>query len=294
MARKSQIQVRRDTAANWTSANPVLAAGEMGWESDTDKLKFGDGATAWNALAYFAGSGSGVTDVTSAGSITVTAPTGPTTNVDVASSGVAAATYGDSTHVGQFHVGADGRITSAAAIAISGIAGAGFTTLFDQTLGADSPSIDTGANGVAQTSQHLLVLLYLRYTGAVTNATSNLTLNGDTGAHYDRNNITITGGATSGSAAAAETAIGVVIPGTSVARAALFCSALLFIPAYTQTTGEKMVLHYSGFSDSTTANSILQIRPTNWRSTAAVNQVTIGVSSNNLKAGSRMTVYGLG
>jgi len=47
-----QIQLRRDTAANWTAANPVLAAGEMGVETDTLKLKLGDGSTAWNSLGY--------------------------------------------------------------------------------------------------------------------------------------------------------------------------------------------------------------------------------------------------
>ncbi len=51
------IQQRRDTAANWTAANPVLANGEFGYETDTGKLKVGDGATAWNALPYFAGTG---------------------------------------------------------------------------------------------------------------------------------------------------------------------------------------------------------------------------------------------
>lgn len=50
------IQIRRDTAANWTSVNPTLAQGEMGFETDTKKLKFGDGSTAWNSLLYFAGS----------------------------------------------------------------------------------------------------------------------------------------------------------------------------------------------------------------------------------------------
>lgn len=43
---------RRDTAANWTTANPTLLAGELGHESDTGKWKVGDGSTAWTALAY--------------------------------------------------------------------------------------------------------------------------------------------------------------------------------------------------------------------------------------------------
>ncbi len=49
----AQIQMRRGTAAQWTSANPTLALGEFGYETDTDKLKIGDGATAWTALAYY-------------------------------------------------------------------------------------------------------------------------------------------------------------------------------------------------------------------------------------------------
>lgn len=47
-----QIQFRRDTAANWTSANPTLAAGELGLETDTLKYKIGDGTTAWASLSY--------------------------------------------------------------------------------------------------------------------------------------------------------------------------------------------------------------------------------------------------
>lgn len=48
-----QIQVRRDTAANWTAANPTLVSGEYGFETDTYKMKIGDGSTDWNSLAYF-------------------------------------------------------------------------------------------------------------------------------------------------------------------------------------------------------------------------------------------------
>lgn len=54
-----QIQWRRDTAANWTAVNPTLAQGEAGLETDTGKVKMGDGATAWNALAYVSAWGGG-------------------------------------------------------------------------------------------------------------------------------------------------------------------------------------------------------------------------------------------
>jgi hypothetical protein len=46
----AQMQVRRGTAAQWTAANPVLAQGEFGLETDTGRIKVGDGATAWNSI----------------------------------------------------------------------------------------------------------------------------------------------------------------------------------------------------------------------------------------------------
>lgn len=63
------IKLRRGTAAEWTTANPILAAGEMGIETDTRKFKFGDGTTPWNTLAYASaeGGGGGTGDVTAAG-----------------------------------------------------------------------------------------------------------------------------------------------------------------------------------------------------------------------------------
>lgn len=60
------IQLRNDTAANWTAANPVLCQSEMGVENDTHKLKIGDGVTAWNDLEYFGMSEAAVSALISA------------------------------------------------------------------------------------------------------------------------------------------------------------------------------------------------------------------------------------
>lgn len=51
---RQYIRHRRDTGANWTAANPVLRAGELGIESDAGSLrgKYGDGVTAWTGLPY--------------------------------------------------------------------------------------------------------------------------------------------------------------------------------------------------------------------------------------------------
>lgn len=55
MAVITQIQFRRGTAAQWSSTNPVLAAGELGYETDTGNFKIGNGTTAWNSLPVLNG-----------------------------------------------------------------------------------------------------------------------------------------------------------------------------------------------------------------------------------------------
>jgi hypothetical protein len=47
-----QIQFRNGTAAQWTTANPVLAMGELGLENDTGQFKMGNGIDAWSVLLY--------------------------------------------------------------------------------------------------------------------------------------------------------------------------------------------------------------------------------------------------
>jgi hypothetical protein len=52
MPAQTVIKFRRDTAANWTSTNPILAAGEVGLETDTGLVKYGNGTSTWTALTY--------------------------------------------------------------------------------------------------------------------------------------------------------------------------------------------------------------------------------------------------
>jgi len=49
----TRMQQRRGTAAQWTGANPTLAAGEIGYETDTGKFKIGNGSSTWSALNYY-------------------------------------------------------------------------------------------------------------------------------------------------------------------------------------------------------------------------------------------------
>jgi hypothetical protein len=80
-----RFQLRRDAAADWASVNPVLALGEPGVETDTLKVKVGDGVTEWNSLGYSISldfsdltntpstlSGYGITDALSLDTLSVT------------------------------------------------------------------------------------------------------------------------------------------------------------------------------------------------------------------------------
>ena len=51
----STFKLRRGLASEWTANDPILSSGEPGLETDTGKLKFGNGVTAWSSLAYFDG-----------------------------------------------------------------------------------------------------------------------------------------------------------------------------------------------------------------------------------------------
>jgi len=81
----TQIQLRRDTAADWTSNNPTLAAGEFGWESDTNRFKIGTGSAAWNSLEY-ADTLKSLGDMTITGS-TISAPSNGDLTLTTSASG---------------------------------------------------------------------------------------------------------------------------------------------------------------------------------------------------------------
>ena len=82
----SVIQIKRGTASSWTSANTVLAAGEVGFETDTKKMKVGDGSTAWTSLSYTVTdgditgvtAGTGISGGGSSGAVTISIDTATT------------------------------------------------------------------------------------------------------------------------------------------------------------------------------------------------------------------------
>ena len=131
------IQIRRDTAANWTSVNPVLAQGELGIETDTLKIKAGNGTTVWNSLGYLIDTG-GYGTVTSVGlvggSTGLTTTGGPiTTSGNITLTGTLAVANGGT---GVTTKTGTGAVVLGTAPTITGMTLAGAVTGADQTVSA--------------------------------------------------------------------------------------------------------------------------------------------------------------
>lgn len=92
----TELQIRRDIAANFTLANPTLLSGEPAVETDTGKRKIGDGVTAWISLGYTAAAGlfSATTTVSTSGA------TAPTSGQVLTATGSASATWQTPASVG--------------------------------------------------------------------------------------------------------------------------------------------------------------------------------------------------
>ena len=77
----STVKVKRATAARWASQNPVLAAGEIGYETDTRKMKLGDGTSSWTQLSYLVADGTGTGGSTGTGGQAATIRIGTVTTL---------------------------------------------------------------------------------------------------------------------------------------------------------------------------------------------------------------------
>jgi hypothetical protein len=271
------IEFRRSTAAAWTAADPVLAAGEPGYETDTGKVKIGDGATAWSGIAYLGG---GTSPLTTKGDL-----------------------YGRSTVDARVPVGTDGDVLTADSAQTLGVKwaspgsvtpGTGLKLLFSSTLGSAAASIDTGASAIAAGHGDLLITLLGRTNRVADSDNIVLTFNGDTAANYSSVWTRVLNGTGNS---------GVQNLGTAGAQCGQLASASLTagvpgwlsirVPLYDLTTFWKVFDAAGGYVD-TAAHSDAIFSSSLWKSTAAINQVKVAplTGGTTLNAGTTLTIYG--
>jgi hypothetical protein len=158
-----QIQLRRGTASQWTTANTLLAQGEIGLETDTSKLKLGDGSTLWNSLSYFS-AGSGVTAVTATSPV---ASSGGLTPVISLSSG-----YGDTLNP---------YASKTANFVLAAPNGSAGVPTFRAVVAADIPTLNqntTGSAATLTTGRTLAITGDLAYTSTSFDGSANVTAAG--------------------------------------------------------------------------------------------------------------------
>lgn len=274
MARKTLIEFRRDTAANWTAGNPTLASGEPGFETDTGKVKIGNGSTAWGSLAYI-GAGS-------------TSPL--TTKGDI---------WGYDTGDNRIPVGSNNQVLIADSAQALGVkwgaapagSGGALTLLASTVLSGTATSFDfTSISGAY--SALMLEMVLRGATGAGTFERVGVRFNNDSTAnHYGW----AFSGSSSASNAMTDTWIQLADAAGNGATAGQFGAYVSYIPFYADTTHDK-ILTGTSFSSRLATGIFGNSGGGIWTSSVAITRVTILPATNvggNWAAGSSVSLYGV-
>ena len=131
----AKIQIRHDTSVNWSTNNPVLLIGELGYETDTLKSKLGDGISNWNSLSYIGPNN-----------------TGTVTSVSVSSSSGIISSISNNTTIPLLSLSL-GNITPTSIISSGTISGSNLsgTNTGDQTITLSGDVTGSGTSGITTT-----------------------------------------------------------------------------------------------------------------------------------------------
>lgn len=186
---------------------------------------------------------------------------------------------------------ADDSGSEEADLTISASPGA-MTLISDSTLGADAATIDLTA--IPGTYKHLLLVMSLRGNNASVSVNTSLRFNNDSAANYDYNRLVLGDGAVNVTTDQffATTELLIADSVGDSARALRFTPHAIRVVDYAQTSREKAVEGSGGFA-AAAALSWTQSAGGAWRSTAAINQITIIPGAGSWKAGSRVSLYGV-
>lgn len=165
----------------------------------------------------------------------------------------------------------------------------GVGAIYNTTLGAPAASVDI--TGIIDDYAHLLIVASLG-SDTASNIGVNLRFNNDSAANYDRQYV-------AGNAASASALESFAVAAITVGNINSLIGAspvMVLVPNYASTAlGHKPALALSGLKTSTaTAGMSIFATFGSWRSTAAINRVTLLAASGNFAAGSRVTIYGMG
>lgn len=166
-------------------------------------------------------------------------------------------------------------------------------SVFDTTLGASAATIDI--TGISATYAHLMISIYARGDNASATSVASIQFNGDAAANYDYQQLQGLAAAAGAAETFAATSAPVgVIPANS-AGANLFGTCEVFIPHYAGSTNNKQTVAINAYKTGTTTGLVgVEMFGAGWRSTAAINRITLLLSAGNLVAGTRVTIHALG
>ncbi len=168
----------------------------------------------------------------------------------------------------------------------------GIGAIYDTTLGASAAQVDYQL--IPQTYAHLLLVAHSRVdTGGGQGFYARF--NFDVAANYDWQQLRGTSTAASAVEAYAQSAMLLGITTGPTAPAGLFATMVAWIPFYAGTAANKTALSQSSLKTGTTpSNMFTDMFSNNWRSSAAINQVTVFPIGANFVAGTRVTLYAMG
>ncbi len=297
----SKIRLRRGTAAEWTSADPILLVGEPGYETDTGNLKVGDGSTAWTGLSYYS-SGAPVTSVFGrTGAVTSATNdyseaqisfTDLTTNdVSTSKHGFAPKAPNDAT---KFLNGAGAYSQPTGASPGAG----GTSRLYEyEVTGSDKASIDTNVDGTTVANFSGYDILEIWFIGrtdeaGITRSNGTLQFNNDSSGNYYIEQLRGLGTGVAAAGSTGGTSFTIELPGNS--NTASHASIGHFsIPGYTGTTFFKTVEMLTGYTNASASSCFASDYIGTWASTSAITRVKLAcLSTNKLKVGSKLIVYG--